>query len=89
MEEKLRVLKQLFREKPYLCWYVKDVTLLSLESMVEHVLNYGSWGDVMLLINTIGIKAVSKVFFEKSSGGRTNYRPKVKHFFSLFFNANA
>ncbi len=73
-------------------WYVKDLGKLSDESIVEHVLNYGDWDDVQKMIKILGIKKTAKIFREKSKKskmGRTNYRPEIINYFSLYFNKYA
>ncbi len=80
------------KNRPYLIWYVKDISKVSQEAAVEAVLNYGSWDDVQKLIKILGIKKVAKIFWKKSppsSMGRTNYRPEVSHYFGLYFNKYA
>jgi len=47
---------QFIKKRPYLVWYVKDLSKLSEESIVEHVLNYGDWDDVQEMIKILGIK---------------------------------
>jgi hypothetical protein len=80
---------QFIKKRPYLIWYVKDVDNLSEKSIVEHVLNYGDWGDVQEMIKILGMEETAKIFREKSMPdrfGRQNYRPEIKHYFQLYFN---
>lgn len=80
------------QSRPYLVWYVKDLGRLSEEAIVEATLNYGDWEDFQELIRILGMKEVARVFRGKSrlvSTGRTNYRPEVEHYFTLYFNAHA
>ncbi len=58
----LSSIHKLFSEKPYLAWYVKDTNKLSLESMLEHILNYGQWEDYILVEKELGIKRVKNIF---------------------------
>ncbi len=84
-------LHQFISSRPHLVWYVKDLEHLSEDSIVEHVLNYGDWDDVQELIRILGIKEVARIFREKSKPspmGRTNYRPEVTRYFSLYFDAH-
>jgi hypothetical protein len=81
--------KNFIKKRRYLVWYVKDVEQLPDESIVEAVLNYGDWDDVQTLIKIMGIQKVARIFREKSrpsAMGRQNYRPEIKHYFSLYFN---
>ncbi|MEK7086074.1 MAG: hypothetical protein AAB953_03625 [Patescibacteria group bacterium] len=82
----------LIKSKPYLLWYVKDKTKASPEAVVEAVLNYGDWSDVQKLIKILGIKKVAGIFKKKSKKskiGRTNYRPEIANYFSLYFKKYA
>jgi len=83
---------QFIKKRPYLVWYVKDLSKLSEESIVEHVLNYGDWDDVQEMIKILGIKKTAEIFKKKSKPskiGRQNYASKTKHFFTLYFNKYA
>ena len=88
----LTPLQKFIKKRKTLVWYVKDVTELGPESIVEHVLNYGDWKDVQELIKIMGIKRVAKIFWKKSKPmkwGRTNYRPEITHYFNLYFKKYA
>lgn len=85
-------IQKFMKKRKYLVWYVKDVTKLSDESIVEAVLNYGDWDDVQEMIKIMGIKKVAKIFRAKSKPGkwgRTNYRSEIKNYFGLYFNKYA
>lgn len=80
------------KERPYLVWYVKDLSNLSEESIVEHVLNYGDWNDVQEMVKILGMGKTAKIFREESAPdkfGRQNYRPEIKNYFQLYFNKYA
>lgn len=77
------------KKRPYLIWYTKNYDSLSKESIVEAVLNYGNWEDVQGLIKIMGIKAVASVFRAQSNRPRSNYRPDIKHYFTLYFKRHA
>jgi len=83
---------QFIKTRSHLIWYVKNLDKLSEESIVEHVLNYGDWDDVQKMIKILGIKKTAKIFHAKSKlskMGRTNYRPEIINYFSLYFNKYA
>ncbi|MBU2542250.1 hypothetical protein KJ785_01670 [Patescibacteria group bacterium] len=85
-------LEKFLKSKPYLIWYVKDISKVSPEAAVEAVLNYGDWSDVQKLIKILGIKKVAEIFRKKSKKskiGRTNYRPEVINYFNLYFKKYA
>lgn len=85
-------LEKFLKSKPYLIWYVKDISKVSHEAAVEAVLNYGDWSDVQKLIKILGIKKTAEIFKKKSKKskmGRTNYRPEVINYFNLYFKKYA
>lgn len=80
---------EFIKKRPYLVWYVKDVSKLSDASILEHTLNYGDWDDVQTLLNIMGLKKAAKIFREQTSRARCNYRPEIKHYFNLYFKKYA
>lgn len=85
-------IQEFIKKRPYLVWYVKDLSSLSEESIVEHVLNYGNWKDVQEIIKILGIGKIAKIFKEESipdKFGRQNFRPEIKNYFQLYFNKYA
>jgi hypothetical protein len=80
---------QFIKKRPYLVWYVKDLSKLSDASILEHTLNYGDWDDVQKLLKIMGIKKAAKIFKERISGTRCNYRPEIKRYFNLYFKKYA
>ncbi len=80
---------EFIKQRPYLVWYVKDLGKLDEASIVEHVLNYGDWDDVQIMIKILGMQKAAKIFREKSipsKVGRQNYRPEIIRYFNLYFN---
>lgn len=80
------------KQRKSLIWYVEDFDALTPDSIVEAVLNYGDWDDVQEIIRILGMPEVTRIFREKSKPsamGRTNYRPEVTNYFTLYFNAYA
>jgi len=81
--------QDIIKKKPYLAWYVKNPETLSDESVVEHVLNYGDWKDVQRLIKTMGLAKTARLFTKTSQKPRSNYYPKIQHFFTKYFKRHA
>ena len=82
-------INEFIKKRPYLVWYVKDLSKLNEASIVEHVLNYGNWDDVQEMIKILGMQKTADIFREKSRPdkfGRQNYRPEIKYYFNLYFN---
>ncbi len=79
------------KKRPYLVWHTKNYTRLSEEAVVEATLNYGDFDDVKQLIEILGIKKVAAIFRRHTSSRkmRTNYPPKLQHYFHLYFHAHA
>jgi len=82
-------LAEFIKKRPDLIWYTKNYDKLSAESIVEATLNYGDWSDVQTLIKILGMRKTAEIFKRKSHQKRSNYNPKVKHYFKLYFNAHA
>jgi len=78
-------INKIVEEKPYLFWYIDDKKNLSNEAIVEAILNYGDWQDVKDLFKNLGIKETASIFKKGISGKRSNYRPEIKNYFSLYF----
>ena len=72
-------------QKPYLAWYVKDPKKLSDASVLEHVLNFGNWGDVKEFIQIKGIKETAQIFTQSIKRPRSNYSPEVEQYFRNYF----
>lgn len=77
---------EFIKERPYLIWYTKNYDGLSDEAVVEATLNYGNWDDVHKLIGILGKKRVAEIFRNESARERSNYYPKIRHYFNLYFN---
>lgn len=82
-------IQNFIKKRPYLVWSVQDYQDLSEEAIVEAVLNYGEFNDVKKLINLLGIRKTAHIFKKTSQGTRSNYRPKIKNYFDLYFKKYA
>jgi hypothetical protein len=80
--------EKLIKDYSYLLWYVKENSKnnISDDFLVETILINGDWEGVRRLIDLLGIKKVSEIFFKQISKSRNNYRKQTKHFFTLYFN---
>ena len=88
MRPVIKSLQSFVKKRPYLVWYVSSMAELSEGSIVEHVLNYGTWSDVQALLRILGKKQVSRDFFLHMEK-RNNYRPEIQHYFSPYFSGHA
>ena len=85
-------LKEFIKQHSPLWWWVPEKAKenLSLNSVVEALLNYGSIEDIKELFGIVGIKKVAEIFYEGTKNRqRTNYSPKIENFFKLYFKRNA
>jgi hypothetical protein len=91
MAEHSEDIRQFIRERSALFWYIKPDAKekISLELLVETILNYGTLEDVKALFDLLGMKTVARIFFKQSTRARSNYLPKVKNFFTLYFKRHA
>jgi len=88
--EKIEQGREIIKRNPYLAWDVADINNLSINSILERVLNYADWNEVMELFNIIGIKEASNIFYNRiKETNRSNYLPKIEHYFDLFFKKYA
>ena len=85
----MKTLTELFKEKPYLVWYVEDRENLSEKSMLEHILNYGTWEDYRVAESALGLKKIKALFNELVSGKRVNLKPQTKNYFTNYLRQYA
>lgn len=82
-------LRDFIAARPHLIWYSKNYDRLEEGSIVEHVLNYGTWDDVQELIRIVGIERTANIFRTDAFRQRTNYRKQVRNYFKLYFDKYA
>jgi hypothetical protein len=79
----------IFKNKPYLAWYLKDTASLSEKSLLEHILNYGNWEDYLLTEQTLGIKKAKQLFIALKNNNRVNLRDKTINYFEKYYQKYA
>jgi len=85
-------LKAFIRQHSALWWWVPEEAKenLSLNAVVEAVLNYGTIEDIKELFGIIGIKKAAEIFYAGTTNRqRTNYSPPIENFFKLYFERHA
>jgi len=84
-------IKKFIRENSSLFWYIKEDAKenISIELLVETILNYGNEKSVKRLFDLVGIKKTAEIFYKQISANRVNYQPRTVHFFNLYFKKNA
>lgn len=83
------LVQDIIMKKPYLAWYVSDPKKLSDEATLEHILNYGDWEDFKQFLAIKGIQESADIFLHTLEKARSNYSPKTKNYFKLYFNKYA
>lgn len=84
-------IKSFIRDREELFWYVRSDAKehISVEYLIETILNYGTLNDVKAMIELLGIRTIADIFFQQSTRQRHNYFPRVKQFFTLYFRRHA
>ncbi len=84
-------IRQFIRENASLFWYTPEEKKeeISLELLVETILNYGDLTSVKKLFDLLGLDTVADIFYRQTSGKRTNYFPQVAHYFDEYFKRHA
>jgi len=84
-------LQQLNQQNSHLFWWVPEDKKpnLSLESLVEAILNYGNSASVKQLFEACGVSEIADVFYKQISKPRNNYLPITIHYFRLYFQKHA
>ncbi len=84
-------IKQYIRENSHLFWYIPEEKKeeISLDLLVETILNYGNRESIKKLFELIGIEKASEVFKGQINNERNNYFLPIKNFFELYFKRHA
>lgn len=84
-------IKRFISENSSLFWWVKPTEKenISINAIVEAILNYGDEKSVKKLFDLLGIKTVANIFKKQIAGRRVNYHPRTVHFFNLYFKRHA
>ncbi len=84
-------IQEFIREHSRLFWYTPEEkkTEISIEFLLETILNYGNQESVKRLFELIGIEKASEIFNRQISTGRNNYFAPVKNYFQLYFKRHA
>jgi len=84
-------IKNFIKEHSNLFWYTPEdkKEQISIELLLETILNYGDQESVKSLFELLGVNKASEVFNIQISNERNNYFAPVKNFFQLYFNRHA
>lgn len=94
MDEKIKntaKFKKFIHDNNSLFWWIRpeDKKDVSINALVEAVLNYGDEKDVKQLLDLIGIKTVADIFNKQISGKRSNYHKRTINYFKIYFERHA
>ena len=84
-------LREFIQRQRDLFWYIPDDKKedISIESLVETILNWGYIDSVRELIHLLGLKKTSTVYFtliNSSDRRKNNFHELTRNYFTLFFN---
>ena len=84
-------IEEFIRENSSLFWWIKPEAKMniSINALVEAVLNYGNEKSVKRLFDLVGIKTTADIFYRQISGKRSNYHRRTKNFFQKYFERHA
>lgn len=84
-------IKEFIHKHSNLFWYTPNDKKedISSELLVETILNDGNMDEVKSLIEIMGIKEISQIFFSAKGRKKLNYYPEIYNFFSLYFTRYA
>jgi hypothetical protein len=84
-------IKKFITEYNYLFWYTPENKKenISLELLVETVLNYGDIRAIKKLFTILGIKETANIFFKAEGRKKMNYFPEIHNYFTLYFKRHA
>ncbi len=84
-------IKDFIQQNSSLFWWVRpeEKSNISMNALVEAVLNYGNEKSIKKLFELVGIKTIAEIFNQQISGKRTNYHKRTQNFFELYFKRHA
>jgi len=84
-------IKNFIKDHSNLFWYTPEEKKeqISIELLLETILNYGSLRDSLLLINLIGNNNALEILNKAVGRKKMNYYPEIYNFFTLYLNRNA
>jgi len=81
-------IKNFIKEHGQLFWYTPEEKKeqISLDLLLETILNYGSLKDSLQLIRMIGKEESLRILQRAKGRKKMNYYPEIYHFFTLYLN---
>lgn len=84
-DDQVREAQNIVRQDPSLIWYTKKYDNLDVRSVVEAVLNHGSWEQTQKLIKVLGMDQTAELFEWHKAQERSNLHPLARNFYSHYF----
>lgn len=88
-KNQLKAAQDIIRQDPSLIWYTKSYDTLDIRSVVEAVLNYGSWEQTQHLITILGMDKTAAIFAWHNAQPRSNLHKLARNYYSHYFNRYA
>jgi hypothetical protein len=84
-------IKQFIAENADLFWYIPESEKqnISLEVLVEFILNYGDMNKIKKMFQLLGLKTVASLFLSIKERKIGNFYPEIHNFFTLYFKRHA
>lgn len=84
-------IEEFIRERSSFFWYIPEEKKMeiSIDLLVETILNYGDEKDIKRLFELVGLEETARIFKQQTSQSRVNYFPQVVNYFTLYFNQYA
>jgi hypothetical protein len=82
---------KLIKENKHLFWSVRseDLDGISLDIVVETILNYADVKEIRTLIELTGIENVARIYYKQTGRNRNNYHKQTINFFNHYFKRHA
>jgi len=85
----LEAARDIIRQDPSLIWYTKSYDTLDIRSVVEAVLNYGTWQQTQDLIRILGMDQTAELFAWHNSRPRSNLHKLARNYYLHYFTRHA
>lgn len=83
-------IKDFIKDHRPLFWSIPESAMdkISLNLLVETILQYGDIPDIQRLFQLVGIRQVAEIFYKQINKDRCNYMPRTINYFKLYFAKN-
>lgn len=88
-KDQLKSAQDIIRQDPSLIWYTKSYDTLDIRSVVEAVLNYGTWEQTQHLIIILGMDKTAEIFAWHNAQPRSNLHKLARNYYSHYFDRYA